>query len=359
MRKIRVGMRGVAGLLGSRLAAAIARTSDISLEIGTVIPDASLTRMLSRMDLLRGQNILPKEIFLDCPKHMGNTADVVRKLNKEQSHIHFRMASQICWHKSCDVIVDTAYPAGDKSLEQMYHGFRGPILLQDGAAPHGTLVVPPYREQGMGNVFRMGGCIISALLPVISPLQELVSSVRVTNVLTQYDGVEKDYLLQERTQALYIREDLRESVESSLRLMLPDAEVSVSSVVQIPSIPHYQATIEFELAEKITGDELRTRYSNAPHVMLAPPGVMSTYDINLARYFGEMPPLLIFDGALTPERGKTSRTVRICMAIHYRAAVVLPNLDAIRILAQHMSPMAAMRQTDKDMGFSRIGTTNE
>ena len=203
----------------------------------------------------------------------------------------------------------------------------------------------------MGNVFSFFVCIISALLPVIAPLQDLITTVRVSSVLTQYDGVDKDYLLQERTQALYIREDLRHSVESSLRLMLPHTEVTVSSVVQIPSIPHYQATIEFELAEKIKGDELRTRYQNASHIKLVTGDVMSTYDINLARYFGEMPPLLIFDGALTPERSQASRTVRISMAIHYRAAVVLPNLDAIRVLAQHMDPIAAMRQTDRDMDF--------
>ena len=70
MEKIRVGIRGAAGLLGTRLASAIAQTSDMRLVVGICKNDATLKRMLSRYEfggpLIRGS--LPEKLYLDEPE---------------------------------------------------------------------------------------------------------------------------------------------------------------------------------------------------------------------------------------------------------------------------------------------------
>ena len=138
-------------------------------------------------------------------------------------------------------------------------------------------------------------------------------------------------------------------------MLFPQQEIAVQAVVQIPSILHYQATLELELREQITYEELRRLFQEMPRIRLAPASVTSTYDINLARSFGDaIPPVVVFEHALFPPVGECSNTVRIVAAIYYRTAALLPNIDAIRILARNVDPLEAMEQTDRDMGFKTL-----
>ena len=89
-----------------------------------------------------------------------------------------------------------------------------------------------------------------------------------------------------------------------------------------------------------------------PRVRVAPSGIVSTYDINLARgVSNNIPPIIVFKDSIEPYDGGSSQRIRFVAALYYRTAAVLPNLDALRMLVQNMDPIEAMRQTDKDMGF--------
>lgn len=356
--KVRVGIRGAAGLLGSRVGAAIAHTQDMSLEVGVVLPDDTLRSVIDRYQILngRGQN-LPKRMFVQSSNRFGRESDAVRGLNSAQNLIHFEGASQLSWRKTCDVIIDTAYPAGKETFAEQYHNFPGIILLQDGASPEGRLIVPPLiappTENAPTNVYRMGDCILSGLVPLLYPFRDMAAGIRI-HMLTQFDGKEPYYLIAERANAFYIRDDLRDKVQQELGILFPKQEIHVAAVIQIPSILHYQATIELELQSTISHEELKQLLGKMPRLCLLPASVVSTYDVNLARSFSDtVPPVMVFESALCPQTEKRSKNVRILAALYYRTTAVLPNIDAIRMLALGMDPIEAMKQTDKDMNFSK------
>lgn len=356
---IQVGIRRAAGLLGSRLGHAIRAASDMDLTVGVVLPDRTLDAVLNRCQIIGGYNrSLARQMYIQALKQSGERESaVVRRLNKAQELVHFEGASQLNWKKSCNVIVDTAYPAGKETFAEQYRHFPGIILLQDGATPEGRLIVPPLMVENQGtqtNVYRMGDCILSGIVPLLYPWREMASRIRV-HMVTQFDGKEADYLITERAHAFYVRTDLRNKVEDDLSILFPHQEVSVQTVVQIPSLLHYQATLEIDLRRSISHEEVKRLLQEMPRVQVMPAAVSSTYDINLARSFEDtIPPVMVFECALHPCVGERSNVVRIVAAIYYRTAAVLPNIDAIRILTCGTDPIAAMKQTDNDLGFKTL-----
>ena len=193
---VRVGIRGVAGLLGSRVGVAIARTQDMRLEVGVALPDKTLDSVLSRCQLLEGYDCtLPTRMFIQSVNNSERESDVVRRLNSKQDIIRFEGASQLSWKATCDAIVDTAYPSGKEIFAEQYRNFPGVILLQDGASPVGRLIVPPLMDSNSGeraNLYRMGDCILSGIVPLLYPFRETASRIRV-HMVTQFDGREADY----------------------------------------------------------------------------------------------------------------------------------------------------------------------
>lgn len=353
--QIRVGIRGI-GLLGSRLLWAIGRTQDMRCTVGVVVPDKSLDGLLARAAIQpRLRACFPEQMFVSVPKHMGRESQRVRELNARQRIVEFEGASQLDWKQECDVIVDTAWPAGRDAVEKQYQTFPGPILLQDGAGPKGRLIVPPVLASERaedGKFWRLGDCMVSGIVPLLYPFHKQVARARLS-VLMQYDGREPDYLIPERAHAWYLRDDLREKLRRDLGVLYPRVEVEVASVVQIPSMLHYEVTVELELYTVTAQEQARAYLATMPHVRILPPQVTSTYELNLVR--GEshdgIPPITVLAASLEPAQGQPSRRVRFCAALYYRQAAILPNVDAIRIAAQGADPVAAMRQTDRDMGF--------
>ena len=298
MEKIRIGIRVFAGLLGSRIVAAVQRTQDMSVEVGVVVPDRTL-----------------------------------------ETH--------------CDAIIDDcAYPAAREVVDKHYRGFPGVILLQDGAAPEGRLIAPPcIAKGGAGNRYRMGDCIMAGLVPLLYPFRDDAKKFRI-HLLTQFDGKEPDYLITERAHAFYLREDLRRKVTGDIGSLFKGQDADVAAVVQIPSLLHYELTVQIELDQWIEGGEVRRRLAEMPRVRVAPSGIVSTYGINLAMSFSNnIPPIIVFKDLIEPWFGRAAQKIRFVAALCYSTAAVLSNLDAIRMLVQDMDPIEAMRQTDRDMGF--------
>lgn len=354
--QIRVGIRGI-GLLGSRLLGAIARTTDMCCTVGVVVPDKSLDSLLARAAMQpRLSACLPEQMFLSVPKHLGRESERVRELNARQRMVEFKGASQLDWTQACDVIVDTAYPAGQEAVRDAYARFPGTILLQDGAAPAGRLIVPPCMAPQSAEdekFWRLGDCMLSGIVPLIYPFREQVARARLS-VLMQYDGREPDYTIAERVQAWYLRDDLREKLRRDLGALYPRVEVEVASVIQIPSMLHYSVTVELELHTVTAHEQVRAYLATMPHVRMLPPEVTSTYVLNLARAESSdgIPPITVLASSLEPVSGQPSRRVRFCAALYYRQAAILPNVDALRIAARSADPIAAMQQTDRDMGFT-------
>ncbi|MBI2552698.1 hypothetical protein HYW17_05365 [Candidatus Uhrbacteria bacterium] len=349
-KKIRVGIRGAAGLLGSRLASAAARSSDLECTAGVVVRDQTLERLLERIQINpQLKRELPTRMYLDA-----SSRDAVTALNAEQGLIRFEHIDKLALNRECDVVVDTVYPHGRNPFADQYQHFRGFILLQDGAYPEGQLIVPPLTSANPAGAkqLRMSDCILSGVVPLLYPFKDITDGVRL-QVLMQFDRREADYMIMERVNTVTVRRDLADRVQNQLGDLLPQQRVRVNLVVQIPSLLHYCVTIHIQCREFLTHEQALERLGQMPHVALLPFGVTSTYDLNLARAFDDrIPPIMVVRDALEPRPGASSCFLQIVAFLYYRTVAVLPNLDAIRMLGRGLDPLQAMRQTDREMGFA-------
>jgi dihydrodipicolinate reductase len=115
-KKIRVCIRGMSGLLGSRLALAIKKQNDMIVTVGISKNDKSLNRILNGM---LSREDLPKEMYLDEPHK------VVNEVNASQSLVKFKPTDQLNLKTVCDIVVDATSPGtrGDK-WDEKYSSIR-------------------------------------------------------------------------------------------------------------------------------------------------------------------------------------------------------------------------------------------
>lgn len=346
---IRVGIRGAAGLLGSRLATYIARTKDIQLTVGIFRNDPTLQRMIDRYKfggpLVR--NSFPKQMYLD------ERDEIITEINKKVIGITtFLPVRELDLKQSCDVIIDAATPTTKHVLQAQYQEFSGPIILQDGVYPCGRLIAPPIiAPPQAGNRFRQGGCFLSGVVPVLAVFRDIAKSVRM-HLVMQYDGREKDFLITERVNTFRIADMYIPRMNDELAQLFPDTEITIESVIQIPSMLHYAVCLEIETRSPISTSEVLEQLGDSPRIRVLPDSVMGTYDINLARVIDDrIPPILVFGGSVKIISHGDNSLIRMKLALYYRTLAVLPNIDAIRILGQGMDPIIAMRKTDQDAGF--------
>ena len=348
MQKIRIGLRGAAGLLGSRFAAAVAKSSDLELAVGIFKNDATLRRTIERLGfggpLARS---LPGKMYLD------ESDEVIAQVNaKMNGALEFRSVSELNLKEECDVIVDAAAPGMGHVLQKQYQSFPGSVILQDGEYPRGRLIAPPLLAQSQGgNRYRQGGCFLSGVAPVFFAIQEFIRSARI-HLVMQYDGRDTDFLITERVNTFRVADAYIPRMEDELSALFPKLEMKVEGVIQIPGMLHYAVTLEMELHEKVSEEKIRERISASPRVRILPDSVTGTYEVNLSRAMDDrMQPILVFGGSMGVVSCGSTRMLRMKLALYYRTLAVLPNIDAVRILAHHINPMEAMRQTDLDMGF--------
>ena len=345
---VRIGIRGAAGLLGSRLLVAMGRTKDLRATVGICRKDPTLERMVSRMEFggLLARQALPEKIYIEAGE------EDIAALNAKIGEPRFFPIREIDLADACDVVIDAATSATGKERTAVFQGFTGPIILQDGAYPHGRLIAPPLiaASQG-GNRFRQGGCFISGVMPVLAAFQEGLKRARMYLIM-QYDGREADFLITERVITFRVADQYRPRMREELAALLPDARCEVMSVIQIPGMLHYAVTLELECHGSLTAEDVREILRTIPRVRYLPPEVNGTYELNLARVLDDrIPPITPLGSTLEVQSSGGTTNVRLVLALYYRTLAVLPNLDAIRMLIQGMNPIDAMRQTDRDMGF--------
>lgn len=341
---MRVCIRGAAGLLGSRLMTAISRTKDLVVTVGVYKHDATLDRLIERNAF--GKALWPKRCFLD------ESTMKVDEVNKRYAgQISFEHISELNLAEECDVVIDAGV-GRDHALQKQYTAFRGPIILQDGEYPRGRLIAPPLLtvNQG-GNRYRQGGCLLSGIVPILAALPQPLRQVRL-QIVMQHDGRDSDFMITERLNSFRLADHYIPRLEDELHQLFPQTEVTVASIVQIPGLLHYAVIIETDIPGLWQVDHIQQALLCAPRVRLLPNSMTGSYEINLARATTNcIPPILVFGGSIATALHSTYTSVRFGMALYYRTLAVLPNLDSIRMLLQGLSSVAAMDQTDRDMGF--------
>lgn len=348
-RPVAVCIRGAAGLLGSRLNELISRTPHILVAAGVYKNDATLERLLERAQFaaVNAHPFWRQRCFLD------ESLDVVTQVNQAQAgRITFEPISALHLNQVCDVVIDAGV-GRDHALQKQYATFSGPIILQDGEYPRGRLIAPPLIAPAQGgNRYRQGGCLLSGIVPVLAPWQQQLCRVRL-HIVMQHDGRDADFLITERLNSFRMAEQYRPRLEDELTQLFPGAAILVDSIIQIPGLLHYAVTIEAELQGSWSKAEISETLSHCPRIRILPDGVLGTYEVNLARAVSDsIPPILVFGGSIEANSSApNTTTVRLCLGLYYRTLAVLPNVDAIHMLAHGLTPLEAMRQTDRAMGF--------
>ena len=347
--RIKVCIRGMSGLLGMRLALAIQKQPDIVLVAGIVRNDETLGRVLNSPF---NEGVWPSMMYLDEPQR------AVRELNDSQSKIRFMPADQLNLAKVCDVVIDATAPGSRQKWEERYRHFQKPVIIQSGEYPAGRLISPPFIEDGlsMKNVYRQGDCILSALTPVISALEQLIETIRIS-VLMQYGQRLHDYPTSQRINSTYLRDDLASQIKDELERLFECKKIIMEGVLQVPGLDYYTATIHLDSKIPLEGKDIEGLLRKHPRVFVAPKGISSTYEIDHllreeSRSLGkDIPPIVVYSGDFEFTEARREN-IRIRMTIYSRLIAVLPNIDSIRILAGNVSPLEAMRMTDNYAGFS-------
>ncbi len=348
MKKVRVCIRGLFGLLGWRLAQAIEKNPDIKISTSIGVADKSLEKLFSSQDSSRLRHI---NLYLDEPHK------VVEKINKEQTLFHFEPADQLNLRSVCDVVVDATAPGSRHKWDERYRHFGGPVIIQSGEYPYGRLLVPPLCDERVeGNVYRMGDCILSGLSPILASFKEIAERFRV-HVLMQYGQKLEDYPTAQRIGATYLNNTLASEVKDGLTSIFPTQEIVIENLLQVPGQDYYTVTLHLDSKVPLSGDDVREMLRRRPRILVLPKGITSTYEID--HYLreearsnrGDIPPITVYDDF---DFGPTKTDIRIVSVLYSRLIAVLPNIDAIRILGRGMDPLEAMKMTDKYMGFNYL-----
>ena len=341
----------MAGLLGKRLAREIQKNPDIEITFGIVKNDETLKRFLY------GPFEDDMTWITNIPMYLDEGRAKVREMNGLQQKIRFAPTDQINLGKKCDILVDTAAPGSRTKWDQRYEHFKKPVIIQSGEYSYGRLIAPPLIEETktQGNIYRQGDCILSALSPILTPLKSVARKIRV-NILMQYDQRLQDYTTNQRINALYLRDDLERRLEGELKSLFNEQEIIMENVIQKPGLDYYLATLHLDTNKPISGKDIRQILEERPRIKIAPDGMTSTYEIDHllreeAHALGrDISPIVLYSSDLNDSQLK-KKDIRIRATIYSKLIAVLPNIDAIRILARNMEPLTAMRTTDYYAGL--------
>jgi len=326
--KIKVGIRGYCGLLGSRLALAIKRQRDMKVTTGIVKNDKTLRRLTS------GLLYKPDHLYMDEKKSICDAAG-------------WTPADQAKLSKNCDILIDAAAGDLEKRISKNSN-FKGPVIYQSGDYPHGHLISPPYVQKNK-KTYRQGDCILSALSPVIKALEGITNSIRI-QVSMQLNSKLNDYPTRQRIASTYLGDELEEQINTEFKKLVPDNNVKIDCLYQRPGFDYYDITLMLK-TKNVQSHELEQAF-DSPRIKIV--DAESTYEIDQhyredAVLMGRMiAPITIYRKDLQ----STGTEHRIRMSVYSKLIAVLPNIDAIRIIIRKdYEPLQAMRFTDKRMKF--------
>ena len=263
---VRIGLRGFAGLLGSRLASYLAKEPNYVLKVGILRNDPTLVRLMERAFLVAskgGKSVFAEQMFLD------ETDQVVRRINEHYGGlVRFHTLANLDLAE-CDIVIDAASPGRNHELQSHYQTYQGPVVYQDGEYPRGRLMSPPFMQTNQGgNRFRQGGCILSGCVPLLAPFVDCLREVKI-HLVMQYDGREADHTISERVNTFRVVEAYRPRIEEELGVLIP-ANFSVVRVIQIPSMVHYALSLTIEVEETICAEDVKSRLCDSPRVQVVP-----------------------------------------------------------------------------------------
>lgn len=331
--KIRVGIRGISGVLGCRLAELLHRQPDIELVAGTARVDSRrLPQLLTRLRILRERGAAPPYPLLI--EGVSLPSAELAKL----ADINWRFSEPHPLHELCDVVVDTTAAGVSERFADRDETSGVPVLLQSGDYPRGRLLSHPFVEPGVGLVFRQGDCLTSSVVPVLGALRDVGPRLTrlAVDVVMQVPR-SRSYLTGDLAGHTFISPGVARRLRAELRLCT-EAEVVVHPVRQIQGLAHYTVRFNLEFDRPVGHRTLTDALRGADGVWLAPPGIRSTHEVQYCAREpdggAELPSVAVLEELLTPGHGeRPTREVEIHAAVAYQQVTAQANLDSIRFLA--------------------------
>lgn len=322
MDTIRVGIRGVSGHLGRRLIQVLQRQEDMEFAFG----------------LLREDRMKPE--FLAILKTLAALGVPIKGQIAESLEIA----------SACDVLVDATAPRASERTRAEDAALGIPMILQ--CSEHdGRLIVPPLVESTPTPFWRQGDCLLTGLVPVITPFAEQLVHIR-ADVVMQFARSLDTYPMVQRIAATYLTPSIGAALSDGMKRLFPAAEVK-THVRQVPGLDYYTAHLELALDREMTRDCIVEKLTRMPRVCLLPSGVTSTYAVDhliresVVTCGRDLSPITVFRDSIIPAEENRAFTIELDVAIYSRTIAVYGNIDAIRLIARpDMNPYDAMRATD-------------
>ncbi len=305
----------------------------MEVSVGTAIKDQTLERFFSRSAYLVQKSQQPlARLLLVAERHRE-----IRALNEKGWACE--PLDQYSLYRLCDVLVDATGPGVSIRYEKDDIASDIPVILQSGEFPRGRLIAPPVMQEGQSRLYRQGDCVLSGVAPIVAALEKSSCGVESLNisVLMQYSSPLRDYPTSQRICATYIRKDISDQLNSELRQLFPAINSRVNPVLQVPGLDYYTVTFNVKVKNSISGNQLLAVLRNSQRTFVSDEEVSSTYQID--HYFresiagSELPPIGIYSQFIEPKGAEIATSLVICASLYSRFMAVLPNIEAVRMVA--------------------------
>ena len=340
METIKIGIRGL-GLLGTRLAMMIAGQDDLITTFGIIVNDRFSVNTIFALAAWGKDHKVEfwQKLYVDAPEAE------VKKLNRNQSLVKFLPIEGLIISDSCDILIDTACSEAQ--------GIGVPVMLQSGAAPQGQLFIPPM-ERPSGQIFRLGDCLLSGLVPLLWPFRTELSGINITSLTTIASMPSPGgYLLPELVTGVKVNRKVTEALMDNLPQLF-NCPVKIGEAYQIAGLEYYTVAMTLSFEQQTKVDDLKNIWQQTPRVWLTPeiPGLIISSTTSLDYFCGRpsrylqqpLSPIIIYTDLLKQE---SDTDVKLVIVIRHEVITAMSNLDAARMVIRSMSADDAMERLDR------------
>jgi hypothetical protein len=334
----------------------------MSLALGVVRDDSTFKRLLRRRkslsdypDQLAHFDLqMPPVLALDDERASGAriSRDGVIIVPMETSLL-----------SSCDIVLDCATPGTFRTWNNTHYSKLDRTLVVSQAGElscPGHFISPPsvpiFDEKT--QVFRLGDCIVSALVPVISALVENfgLSNVRLA-ITTQFTGSVDGTPTSDIADAIHFTDAAIPQKKRDLSVLCK-TDIDIVSYNQVVGLRFYDVRLTGKMKSSPTAS-VRECLLKSPRIRVAN-GISGTDDLvalrrSLLNIGLNLPPIVVsgISGS------GVSDSIALHVSIDHQSIAACANLDTIRILCAKLNPFVAMEVTDYWMGYKKFDSLSD
>ena len=321
--KLRIGLRGVAGQLGSRICAAVNSQQDMTVSLGIGRKDQSFRDRALALEVAN-----PESEFIFC--------------DEDDIWVEQRIPQNV------DVFIDATTPGIASRYTEVYSSYGIPVIVQSGDRSFSHISSPPKISDN-NKLVRQGDCNVSGLTPVLSALDGVIESAQLT-VIMQYGTILKDKPRDTRLHTVDFQSGTK--LHEDLQQLFPELDFVVNQIVQVPGLRYYAHIIDLVTNVTVDKEEIYELLDQHPRIRCMSE-VTSSFQVHergeMYRLRGKNLPPITPLTILTIEHDP--KHLSFYVVVDSRFVTVYPNVDLARILGTGVAPIEAMKKTDAALNF--------